>query len=401
MVTEVIMPKLGLTMEEGTIIRWHKQIGERVEIGEVLFELETDKTAMEFESPVAGTLLKILVPEGEAVPVATRVGYIGDSIDEIIEDPDAGQAPDSNGETAVDAVHAYEEPQHTSGAVGVRTSPRVRALARKLGISLESVTGTKENGRISEEDLMAHHAKSAAATEATAAETTCGKDLAKKTPYSGVRRKIGELLLVSCNEKPHIYQCVEVDMQSVIKRRSADKAQAGLPSISDYIVQACAAALKEHPLLNSSLINDEILQHSHINIGYAVDTPRGLMVPVIKHCESLSLEQIAAERKRLVEGALSGKLMPGEYADGTFTISSLGAFGIQTFTSIINPPQTAILSVAAIEDRAVVRNGNIVIRPCMNLTISVDHRVVDGVMAAKTLMLIKDTLEKELHEEAD
>ena len=406
MITTVFMPKLGLTMEEGTIVKWHKQVGQRVEIGEIIFELESDKAVLEYESPVDGILLKILIDEDVLVPVATPVGYIGDNAGEIVEDM-TGNSVDETGESTngtaigesaqeiISGTDASEElstadRQKSSVSEGVRATPRARALAKKLGVPIECVEGSQEDGRISEDDVNSYHEKMSGA----AGKSRPG-DIMVSTPYDGIRRKIGEQLRTSCNEKPHIYQTVEVDMQSVIVKRNADKTREGSPSISDYIVYACTAALKEYPQLNSLLVNDVILQYIPINIGYAVDTPRGLIVPVIKNCGSLSLEELSKERKRMVDGALTGKLMPDDYAEGTFTISSLGSFGIQSFTSIINPPQTAILSVAALEERAVVRDGNIVIRPCMNLTMAIDHRIVDGAVAARALTTIKGFLESE------
>ena len=395
MATEVLMPKLGLTMEEGRIVRWLKQEGDQVAIGEILFELETDKTTLEYESQAAGTLLKILVTEDVVVPVATLVGYIGEPTEDITEALSGKSIPESE-ETVSDIIAAGPQPPKHSGSTHVRATPRARALAKKLGIPIECVEGTQEDGRISEDDVNAYQAN-----QAVTAEKPESKDAAASIPYDGIRRKIGEQLKTSFSEKPHIFQSVEVDMQNVVNIRNANKTREGSPSISDYIVFACAAALKEYPQVNSLLVNDLISQYGSINIGYAVDTPKGLMAPVIKNCESLSLKQLAGERKRLVSGAIEGKLMPDDYADGTFTVSSLGSFGIRSFTSIINPPQTAILSVAALEDRVVARDGNIVIRPCMNLTMASDHRIIDGAMAARTLIYIKEFLEREKNEETD
>jgi len=390
MAIEVLLPKLGVTMDEGTILKWHKKEGDTVVIGDLLFEIETDKATLEVESEVEGTLLKIILHEGQGAPVASTVAVVGAPG----EDISRFLPVDKKNETIVaDSNIPLKSPLPKSGEEPggkIIATPRAKKLAMEKHIELSLVKGSGENGRISEEDVLNYVKQSSKALKY------------KEKKYDGIRRTIGERLLGSYLEKPHIYLTVEADMKKItLQREKVRSTGIKPPSIADYVMYACAAALKKYPEANSTLVGDTIIESENINIGYAVDTPKGLFVPVVKNTAKMSVKEIAEHRSLLVQKALNGALLPDEMRDGTFTISSLGNFGVKEFTAIINPPQIAILAVGAMEKRILVLDDeSIVIRPCMNMTISVDHRVLDGAFAAKVLNVIKEYLENPTENEA-
>ncbi|HHW49828.1 MAG TPA: 2-oxo acid dehydrogenase subunit E2 [Clostridiaceae bacterium] len=386
MAIEVLMPKMGVTMEEGTILKWYKKEGDFVKKGDILFGIETDKATMDVESEATGTLLKILFDEGSQVRVTSAIAIIGEEgedISELIEKlQPKNTAETSSAKKGTASNSGTGTRTETSDGARVIATPRARKLANEHNIDISLVKCSGDRNRITEEDVLRY------------LESLKDKK-SSEMPYDGIRKIVGEKLLRSYQEKPHIYLTIEVDMSKLVDKREKMRAEnRKVPSIADYIVRACAIALKKYPELNSKLVDGKIIMQERINIGYAVDTPKGLMVPVIKNVSDMSINEIAETRHKLVEKALNGSLRPDELEEGTFTISNLGNYGVKEFTAIINTPETAILAVGAIENRVVaLPDKSIAVRPCMNMTISVDHRVVDGALAAKALALIKNCLE--------
>ena len=371
MAIEVIMPKLGMTMEEGTIIRWLKEEGERVEEGEPLLEVMTDKVSMEVEAPGSGILRGVLAHEGDVVPVIQAIAYLcapgeepSSAVERLakIETPAMEQAP-LPAEKAVPPIKSR-----------VRASPAARRLAQERGIDLSKVKGTGPGGRITRADV-----------EAFTPEKPLPR-VAKVIPLSGIRRTIAERMRKSAQEAPHITLTVEVDMGEAGATR-------GGCSYTALIVYLVARILKDHPLLNASLRGDEILLFDEANIGVAVAMEEGLIVPVIKGADTKTLAEIDAEIEELARRAREGELTPDEVTGGTFTVSNLGMYDVDQFTAIINPPESAILAVGRVVDRAVVINGRIVVRPVMSMTLSADHRVLDGAVGARFLRDLKAGLE--------
>lgn len=390
MIKKIIMPQLGETMEEGTIERWLKKEGEKVEKGEPLLEITTDKATFEQESSASGFLRKILSPEKTTVPVTRTIAYLADSLEEEIpeEPPESreqradlpakapaslagGSAQAGGREQEAEILPKPESPQ-ISGQVKV--SPLAKKLAREKGIDLSQVKGSGPGGRIVEKDVL-----------------TFGQGLVgvKVTPLSKMRQLIAERLSQSKQTAPHYYLQVEIDLTEAVKLHQKE------PQISynDLIIKATALALKEFPLINSTFEEGKIKSFSDINIGIAVAREEGLVVPVIKQVDKKNLPQLAKEREELVKRAQAQKLSPQDISGGTFTISNLGMFGVDGFTAIINPPQVGILAVGQIKSTPVVKNGQIEICKLMKATLSLDHRVIDGAYGAQFLKRLKEILE--------
>jgi pyruvate dehydrogenase E2 component (dihydrolipoamide acetyltransferase) len=373
MTTEVIMPKLGMTMQEGTIVRWLKKEGEWVEKGEPILEIETDKVVMEVEASASGILAGISVGPGEVIPVTQTIAYIcapGEEPSPIAERLARVETP------VIERPPSLAERALPPRQVKVRASPAARRLARERGVDLSQVKGTGPEGRTTEADV-----------EAFALEKPLPPHVGEVIPLSGVRRIIAERMQRSAREAPHIVLTMEVDMSQ------AERARSGC-SFTALIVQAVAQALRQHPFVNASLQGDEIVLYDEINVGVAVATAEGLIVPVVKAADARGLREIDAEIEGLAKRAREGKLTLEEVTGGTFTISNLGMFGVEDFHAIINPPQAAILAVGAIADRPMVVNGQIVVRLSMKITLSADHRVLDGVAAAEFLRDVKADLER-------
>jgi len=369
MAIEVVMPKLGMTMEEGTIIRWLKKEGERVEEGEPLLEVMTDKVSMEVEAPVSGILRGVLAHEGDVVPVVQTIAYLcapGEEPPGAVKRPARAEAPS----TAPVIVERALPPVEGR----VRASPAARRLAQERGIDLSQVNGTGPGGRITRADV-----------EAFTPEKPLPR-VAKVIPLSGVRRTIAERMRKSAQEVPHIALTVEVDMGE------AEAARGGC-SYTALIVYLAARTLKGHPLLNASLRGDEILVFDEVNIGVAVAMEEGLIVPVIKGADAKTLAEIDAELEELARRTRDGELTPDEVTGGTFTVTNLGMYDVDQFTAIINLPESAILAVGRVVEKPVVINGRIAVRPVMSMTLSADHRVLDGAVAARFLRDLKAALE--------
>lgn len=353
--TKVQMPMLGLTMSEGVIHHWFKAEGEPVRKGEPLLEIETDKAIMEVEAPAGGVLLKIVIAADQVVPVGDIVGIIGDP------------------------AQTTDEP--TAPRKRISISPRARGLAEQHGVDWRQAEGTGADGQITEPDIRARVAQ--ANTQPKTVEPPAGKPL----PFT--RQIIAERLSQSLRERVHIYLTVSVNMTEALRLHSAGF------SYNDLFLKSLALSLSEFPMLNSSLAGEGLQLHSSVDIGIAVAVDNAaLVVPVVRAVEHKTLSQIAAERRALVAKALARQLTPGEMAGGTFTLSNLGMYGVEQFTAIINPPQTGILGVGAVTDEPRVVNGRVAAVPVVRLTLGVDHRVVDGALAAKFLSRIKELLEQ-------
>lgn len=430
----VIMPKLGFNMDEGQLVTWHKNVGDAVAKGEVLFEINTDKTTMPVESTRDGVVLKIMLAEGEFASVFTPVAVIGQAG----EDAEAALAA-HGGEAAgtVPAIAAASFPAPAplaAGAAvsaatgGLRLTPKARKLARDEGMDLallSSVQGSGFRGGITAKDIKASplalkiaardgvnlaalrgsgvggKIMKADALSVPVAEPggTDGKKILSRAPYKGIRKVIGEALAGSMASAPHVYFQASVDTTALTEFRARiNAAGEGRIAVSDLLVLAAGRALTAFPDVNASLVNDEIVRYKSANVGMAVAGNAGLIVPVVKNVQEKSLTDIAKESRDLVERAKEGRLDPSEYSGGTFTISNLGPFGIEDFTAIVNPPEAAILAVSAVIRKPVaVTDGNgeesVAVRPMMHIRLSVDHRLIDGLLAAQFVKYFKELLE--------
>jgi pyruvate dehydrogenase E2 component (dihydrolipoamide acetyltransferase) len=392
MVTEVIMPKMGQTMEKGKIIKWLKKEGEEVQKEEPLLEIETDKTTIEVESRGAGILKKILVQEGEEAPIAAIIGYIAKK-DEVLP-VEVNQKTEllTKKPSAKIAVEPSKIVSNMEDVERVKASPLAKKLADELGIDISQVAGTGPGGRITREDILAFASKKPSpVVEETA-------PLFQTVPMTSMRKAIAVKMAKSKTSVPHFYISVQVDMTEAVKLRekllSAYEADSGVRlSFTHMLVKAVAVALKEFPQLNSTFEDEAIRQWKDVNVGVAVSLDDGLIVPVLRKANKLSLKEIAVRATELVAKARDRRLREEEFSGGTFTISNMGAFGVDSFVAIINVPEVAILASGSVHDEAAIVNGGFVARKVMNVTLSGDHRVVDGVYAARFLQKVKSLLE--------
>jgi len=401
-VTVVTMPRLSDTMEEGTVATWLKQVGDVVEEGDILAEIETDKATMEFESFNAGTLLYVGLQEGESAKVDALLAIIGPAGTDVSNiaqnftmEGAAEEAP-KVAETKEAAPVKTEQPVavQTSTANGrVFVSPLAKKMAEEKGINLSQVQGSGENGRIIKRDI--ENFTPAAVSAATVAKfVPSGQEDFDEKPNSQMRKVIARRLAESKFSAPHYYLNVEFDMDNAIAFR---KQFNSLPdtkiSFNDMVVKACALALRQHPQVNSQWFDDRMKLNNHVHIGVAVAVEDGLVVPVVRFANEQTLPQIGAAVKDYAGRARNKKLTPQEMEGSTFTISNLGMFGIESFTSIINQPNSAILSVGAIVQKPVVKDGQIVVGNTMKLTLACDHRTVDGATGAEFLQTLKGYIE--------
>ena len=378
MASRVIMPKLTDSMEEGVVVKWRKAEGERVESGDVLAEIETDKAVMDLEAFASGTLLKILVPEGTTVLSGTLIGVIGD-VDEDIRDILAGAQPSAARPSAPrPAPSAVASPGEDTLA-----SPRVRTLAREHGIDLQSVKGSGPGGRIVERDLEPFLAPKEE------------QPAVREVPLSQMRKAIVRMTTQSKAPVPHFYVTIEADMAEGLRVVEGSKmAAAPSPiSITHLLIAASARALKQHPGLNASFAGETIRIFSSIDIGIAVALEDGLIVPVLRDCGSKTLGQIVEAERILVARARKRELVPEEYTGATFLISNLGKFDVESFSAVILPPAATALAVGSVRETPVVRGGRVEVGHRMTLTLSCDHRVIDGAVAAQFLQTFKQALE--------
>lgn len=464
----IIMPKLGFNMNEGKLVQWYKSEGDAISKGEPLFSVETDKTNMDIEATSDGVVKKLLITEGDQIPVTLPIAVVGGEDEDasaVIADAIAqlqGGGVAAAEEEAPAAAEAPAEkaeakaPAAITGANGrLKISPRARrvaaendlslegleiagtgwqggiceqdildylasnkvkatpvaaAMAQAEGIDLAAITGTGVHGKIMKEDVAAAvQAKKAAgnksdAVQADAADgagefTEDGKEILEKVPYAGVRKVIGDRMSESKFTAPHLYFTQKVDLQKLLEtRKQVNGAQDKKTSVTDYIARATIIALQKYPEMNASLVGDTIVKYKSVNLGIAVASPTGLIVPNVKDAQNLSVVELSKAATPLFDKARQGKLAIQEYTGGTFTISNLGMFGIENFTAIINPPEVGILSISSTKDEPVViadeaGNKSIEIRPMMNIQLTVDHRIIDGLLAAQFVTEIKKLLE--------
>ncbi|MDW5299150.1 MAG: dihydrolipoamide acetyltransferase family protein [Sedimentibacter sp.] len=403
MATEVIMPQLGLTMEEGTIAKWIKQVGDKVAKGDVLVEITTDKLSSEIESEVEGVLLKIVAQEGEDIPVKGLLAIIGEEGEQVGA---STQAPAAKAEEVqAEAPKAAAAPQAVSVTEGgrVKASPLAKKIAAELGVDLSTVAGSGPNGRIVQKDVLAAEVKPAApqavATEVKAAAPAPVKAVVSGDvvrPLTNMRKVIAKRMQQSKTTAPHVTLTTEVNVDKTIALRSKLNAKNTDVKFSytDILVKMCATALRNYPKINSSITEDSIITHDKVNVGVAVALDDGLIVPVVSDADRKGLKAITKETKDLISKARTNTLSPDEMSGATFTVSNLGSYDIDGFTPVINLPEAAILGVGRIVKKPIVNaNDEIVPASMMVLSLSFDHRIVDGAQAAEFLKAIKGYLE--------
>ncbi len=415
MATEIKLPRLGQGMESGTIVKWLKSEGEKVEKGEPLYELDTDKVTQEVEADASGVLLKIAVTEGE-VEVGKTIAVIGEEGEKVEAEPEepsgeaAGAVSEDEQEEGAHARareqerergrRASAEPseqvteiRELSGDGRIKASPLARRIARERGIELSAVAGTGPEGRVVAEDVERAAASTAPAPPVAPALPTEGVEIEQ---LSSMRKTIARRLTEAW-QAPVFQLGVTVDMGRALELRGRLVQLHGdgvKPTISDLLTKVCAAALMRHRPVNALYKGDAVELYPTANIGIAVAIPKGLVVPVIQGCERKSIAEIAAARAAVVERARAGKLQQADLEGGTFTISNLGMYGIERFIAVLNPPQAAILAVGSTEEKPVVVDGEAVVRPRMELTLTCDHRAIDGATGAEFLRDVKAFLEE-------
>jgi pyruvate dehydrogenase E2 component (dihydrolipoamide acetyltransferase) len=431
---DVVMPRLSDSMEEGTILTWMKSVGDEIEVGDEIVEIETDKANMAYESDVAGTLTEILAQEGETLPIGTPIAKVGDS--------DASAAgPDQGGSPAGEDVASFSDspPGHpqkdaetadasspSAGGARVKASPVARRIAKEKGVDLSAIQGSGPGGRIVKSDVKAassagdggagvprgaegrlapstvgdaHPAGPAAAAAGPGSpETAKGQvtyeDLSKL--QSTIARRMSE----SKATAPHFYLEAEIDMSRAVEARARIKAAAGegevVPSFNDMVVKACALALREHPRANGAYRDGRFELYSRVNVGVAVAAEDALVVPTVFDADRKGLRQIASDSRALAQRVREGTITPPELSGGTFTVSNLGMYGIDNFSAVINTPQAAILAVGAIKERPLVRDGEIATAQMLYVTLACDHRILYGAPAAEFLARVRTLLEEPL-----
>jgi pyruvate dehydrogenase E2 component (dihydrolipoamide acetyltransferase) len=407
----VRMPKLSDTMTDGVVEKWHKKVGDKVKSGELLADIATDKATMEFESFQDGVLIHIGVEEGKSVPVDSILAILGkggEDVNAILAAANSNQKA-VGGEQKTEIVtqnnsvtpSVVEATKNTVSNISssndrVKASPLAKVLAKEKGIDVSKVNGSGDNGRVTKSDIENYKP----ATEQKSSNTQSvssfvpGTESFTDAPISQMRKVIAKRLLESTNGAPHFYLTIEVDMDNAIASRNAINAIPDTKvSFNDLVIKACAAALRKHPKVNTSWLGDKIRQYSHIHIGVAVAVEDGLLVPVVRFADQKSLSQISAEVKDLGKRAKDKKLQPSDWEGNTFTVSNLGMFGIDEFTSIINTPESCILSVGAIKQVPVVKNNMVVPGNVMKVTLACDHRTVDGATGAAFLQTLRIYLE--------
>ena len=428
MATEVKLPRLGQGMESGTIVKWLKGEGEPVKKREPLYELDTDKVTQEVEAEADGVLLKIVVPSGE-VEVGRTIAFIGNEGEDVPSDNGGQPAETKSEEKDEDAAEPDEQPEEegspademdderergrqaaaataeaATAAVAdapvkqegrVKASPLARRLAREKGIDIAELQGSGPEGRIVAEDV--ERGVVAQPTAAPAGTVAAATGEVEEIELTSTRKTIARRLTEAW-QAPVFQLTVSVDMTRALELRerlvARLKEAETKPTVSDLLTKVCAAALVRHPAVNAHFTGDKILRFPYAHVGIAVAAPNGLVVPVIRDADRKTIQEIAADRAELVGRARDGKLQLSDLQDGTFTISNLGMFGIEQFIAVLNPPQAAILAVGSTEEKAVVRDGQVEVRPLMSITITCDHRAVDGADGAEFLRTVKELLEE-------
>ncbi|MDX1653080.1 MAG: pyruvate dehydrogenase complex dihydrolipoamide acetyltransferase [Brumimicrobium sp.] len=430
----ILMPKLSDTMTEGVVAEWHKKVGDKVSSGEVIAEIETDKATMEFESFYDGKLLHIGVEQGETAPVDAVLAVIGEE-GEDIEAAIEKAKKDNGGTTTADKKEEKEESseeketteevaarkeekreekkesnektetksaasseniqQVSSGDQGrVFASPLAKKLAKDKGVDLQNVQGTGENGRIVKRDIENYVPYERPESKSVVTRGASLEESYTEEKVSQMRKTIAKRLAESKFSAPHFYLTLDIDMDNAMAARKAVNEQEGIKiSFNDMVIKACAVALRKHPAVNSAWLGDKIRKNDHVHVGVAVAVEDGLLVPVIRFADTKGLMTINSEVKNYAEKAKNKKLQPEDWEGNTFTISNLGMYGIEEFTAIINPPDSCIMAVGGIKQVPVVKNGQVVPGNVMKVTLSCDHRVVDGVTGAEFLNTFKSYME--------
>ncbi|MEV3927371.1 dihydrolipoamide acetyltransferase family protein [Actinomadura coerulea] len=425
--TEILMPRLSDTMEEGVISSWQKQPGDEVAVGDVIVDIETDKAVMEYEAYEAGVLEKILVAEGETAAIGAPIAVIVPAGGARPEPAPAAEARPAAEPERAPAAEAAPEPEPEAVPVGAAAPPRAggrpaasrppssplaRRLARDHGIDLATLSGSGPGGRIVRADIEAavRSAGPAAPAPAAAAQAPAAAPSApavqaraddpdvEAVPLNRFRKVAARRLTESKREAPHFYLNREVDAEALLAfRATLNEALAPAKvSVNDLVVKAVATALREHPAVNVSYTEENLLFHKRVHVGVAVAVEDGLVVPVVRDADRMSVSQIGRETRELAAKARDGKLSAREMSGGTFSVSNLGMFGVDSFSAVINPPEAAILAVGAVRDEPVVRDGQVVPGKRMTVTLSVDHRATDGATAAKFLARLAELLQNPL-----
>jgi pyruvate dehydrogenase E2 component (dihydrolipoamide acetyltransferase) len=407
----VRMPKLSDTMTEGVVSKWHKKVGEKVAAGDLLAEIETDKATMDFESFQDGVLLHIGVEEGKGAPVNSILAILGkegEDISGLLSGESKAEAATKTDKAPEEAEKAQAAPKETSAATAevlepaktesadarLKASPLAKKIAEDKGIDIMQVQGSGDGGRIVKRDVEQFTPAAAAQAKTTTTPAVFGKESFTEEAVSQMRRTIARRLAESKFSAPHFYLTIEIDMENAMGARTAINASGELKvSFNDFVVKAASMALRKHPKINSSWLGDKIRYNQHINIGVAMAVDEGLLVPVVRFADHKSLSQISEEVKAYSVKAKAKKLQPSDWEGNTFTISNLGMFDIDEFTAIINPPDACILAIGSIQSKPVVKDNQVVPSNIMKVTLSCDHRVVDGVTGAQFLSTFKEYLE--------
>ncbi len=410
----VYMPKLSDTMTEGVVAEWHKKVGDTVKSGELLAEIETDKATMEFESFYDGVLLHIGIEKGKTVPVNSLLAIIGNAGEDVqaliaqagssapVEAPKTEVATPEVAPTPTPAPVSVATPvaapvvtstvSNTNASGRILASPLAKKLAEEKGVDLAFIAGTGEGGRITKRDV--DHYVPYNAPLRSAAQATVGVESFTDEPISQMRKTIARRLAESKFTAPHFYLTISIDMDNAIAARKSMNSQDGVKvSFNDMVVKAVAMALRKHPTVNSSWLGDVIRTNHHVNIGVAVAVEDGLLVPVVRFADNKGLMEIGNEVRTFAQKAKDKKLQPADWEGNTFTISNLGMFGIEQFTAIVNPPDSCIMAVGGISEVPVVKNGQVVPGNIMKVTLSCDHRVVDGASGSAFLQTFKQYME--------
>ena len=392
------MPKMSDTMEEGIISSWLKKVGDKVNSGDILAEVETDKATMELESYDDGILLHIGVKNGESVPVNDIIAIIGEkgeNIKEILKKEETKEEETKEEETKEKETITIPEINDISKDKRLKASPLAKKIAEEKGINLTNIKGSGDGGRIIKKDIEEN-------TEIISTQNstniilpkTIGKESFDEVPISQMRKTISKRLSESKFSSPHFYITMEINMDNCIEgRKKINETSEVKISFNDIIIKATAAALRKHPMINSSYLEDKLRTNHHIHIGVAVAVKDGLLVPIIKFADNKSLSHISLEVKNLANRAKNKNLQPSDWEGNTFTISNLGMFGIDEFTAIINPNDSCILAVGGIKNTPIIKNGEIVPGNLMKVTLSCDHRIVDGASGSAFLQTLKELIE--------
>ncbi len=393
MTHEVIMPKLGETMEEGYLVSWKYKVGDKVEKGEVLFEVMSDKTNFDVEAASSGYLRKILVEASDnAIPVTSVIGYLTDKADEpVVESAPAGQTaqPAAPPPVSTYAVETAAAAPVSQPGERIFISPLARRLAAEKGIDIATVKGTGPDGRIEKKDILDHI--STYAVEMVKAPAAAGGYTVKE--WTPLRKIIAERLTKSKTTIPHYYVQGKIMMDQIARLKELKKKAGEDFSYTDFIVYITARAVAEYPLIGAAVVNNEIRVHSTVEMGLAVAVEDGLVVPVIKNAAGRTMKDIAADIRALSDRARNNRLQKSDTEDCRFVISNLGMFGVESFLPIVNPPGTAIMGIGAIENTPLAVNGRVEIHPVMYISLSLDHRVIDGAYGGKFFKRLKELME--------